>query len=98
MFEATTVFFGSRPAVSEVCSTRAEADLLSTVAEAGLRGPVSLPSAEVECQQVLQKLRNRLMQTSKLIEKIAESRAGSDKLKEQVAEILRQWFIYGKPN
>jgi hypothetical protein len=38
------------------------------------------------------------MQTSKLIEEIAENRAGSDKLKEQVAEILRQWFIYGKPN
>jgi hypothetical protein len=27
---------------------------------------------------------------------MAESLAGSDKLKEQVAETLRRWFIHGK--
>src|ERR1017187_2019760 len=38
MFEPRTVFFGAKPAVSHECSSRAEAELLYAVAEAGLRG------------------------------------------------------------
>ena len=96
MFEPNTVFFGSKPALSHECGNRAEAELLYTIAEAGLRGPVSLPKTEAGCRQVLQNVRERLAHGNRLMEEMAESRAGTDKLKEQVAETLRRWFIHGK--
>jgi hypothetical protein len=96
MFEPNVVFFGSKPAFSHECGSRAEAELLFTVAEAGLRGPVSLPDTEAGCRRVLQNIRERLTQGNRLMEEMAESRAGTDKLKEQVAETLRRWFIHGR--
>ena len=42
-FEATTVYFGKKPAVSHVCASRPEAELLAVIAREGLRGPVSVP-------------------------------------------------------
>jgi hypothetical protein len=97
MFEPNTVFFGAKPAVAYECANRGEAELLFAIADAGLRGPVSLPATEAGCHEVLKRLRDRLTQGGKLIEELAENRAGGDKLKEQVAETLRQWFIHGKP-
>src|ERR1035441_3675132 len=57
MFEPNTVFFGSKPPAAHECSSRAEAELLYAVAEAGLRGPVSLPDKEIDCQRVLRHLK-----------------------------------------
>jgi hypothetical protein len=98
MFEPNTVFFGSKPPVMHECSSRAEAELLYAVADAGLRGPVSLPDREIDCQRVLRHFINRLAAGTKLISEIAEARAGDEKLKEQVAEVLHRWFINGRPN
>ena len=42
MFEATTLYFGKNPAVSMVCDSRAEAELLAAIAETGYRGPISI--------------------------------------------------------
>jgi hypothetical protein len=96
MFEPNTVFFGSKPALAHECASRAEAELLYTVAEAGLRGPVSLPVTEAGCRQVLHNVRERLARGNRIMEEMAESRAGTGKLKEQVAETLRRWFIHGR--
>ena len=57
-FEASTLFFGKKPAISHVCASRAEAELLFSIANAGLRGPISLPDTEAECEQL-----NRLLET-----------------------------------
>jgi hypothetical protein len=96
MFEPTTVFFGSKPPITHECSSRAEAELLYAVADAGLRGPVSLPDREIDCQRVLRHLAQRLSAGSRLIDELAETRAGDEKLKDQVAETLRRWFIHGR--
>jgi hypothetical protein len=37
-----------------------------------------------------------LAQGNKLIEQLAADKAGSDRLQEQVAGILRHWFIHGQ--
>lgn len=96
MFEPNTVFLGSRPSVPHECSSRAEAELVFAIAQAGLRGPVPLPATEAECGSVLRRLRSRLAQGNKLIEQLAADKAGSDRLQEQVAGILRHWFIHGQ--
>jgi len=97
-FEATTVYFGKKPAVSHVCASRAEAELLFAIASAGLRGPVSLPTTGEECSKLAQSLEARLTEGRKKLEHLAEQRAGTDKLREQVVDVLYRWFIQGRSN
>jgi methylase of polypeptide subunit release factors len=98
MFDPNAVFFGSKPLVAHECSNRPEAELLYAVAEAGLRGPVPIPDKEIDCRRVLSRLTDRLAGGGRLMNEMAETRAGDEKLKEQVAETLRRWFIHGRPN
>lgn len=95
-FEATTVYFGKRPAVSHVCASRDEAELIASVAQAGLRGPISIPTTEQECRRVVDSLEKRLAESNAKLNELAQQYAGTDKLREQVADILKRWFIHGK--
>lgn len=97
MFEATTAFIGPKPALAHICSSRAEAELLYTIASTGLRGPVCLPATEAECRSLQQRLGARLLEATKEFETLSESLAGSDKLREQIVAVLNRWFIQGKP-
>lgn len=96
-FEATTIYFGKKPAVSHVCASRPEAELLATIAREGLRGPVSVPTTEEGCRTLYQSLVKRLSSARARFEELAKERAGSDKLREQVTEVLHRWFIHGRP-
>ena len=96
-FESTTVYFGKKPALSHVCANRAEAELAFAVARAGLRGPVSLPATEKECWKLGQMLHTRLTTARSKFEELAQQRAGSDKLREQVMDLLTRWFVHGPP-
>ncbi|MGE0126892.1 MAG: class I SAM-dependent DNA methyltransferase [Blastocatellales bacterium] len=96
-FEATTVYFGRKGKAHLVCASRAEAELLFAVAQTGLRGNVLLPVTEKECQRALQALNSRLEKGEAKLAEFAETRAGTDKLREQVLDVLRRWFIHGKP-
>lgn len=95
-FEATTIYFGSKPAVSLICDSRAEAELAFAIAQAGLRGEVLIPATEKECELVARSLEARLVAGASRLEELGEQRAGSDRLREQVVNILRRWFIHGK--
>jgi hypothetical protein len=96
-FEATTVYFAKKPAVSQVCASRPEAELLAAIAREGLRGPVSVPTTEQGCRALYQSLENRLPSARARFEQLAMERAGGDKLREQVTELLHRWFIHGRP-
>jgi hypothetical protein len=96
-FEATTIYFGKNPAVSLVCASRAEAELLAAIAQEGLRGPISIPTTEEGCRILYQSLQNRLSTARAKFEELARERAGSDKLREQVTALLHRWFIHGRP-
>jgi hypothetical protein len=94
--EATTLFFGKKPGRAHECSSRAEAELLYRIADEGLRGPVSIPSSEAEAARLLTELEDRLAEGRRELMRLAEERAGSEKLREQVVETLYRWFIHGK--
>jgi hypothetical protein len=96
-FEATTIYFGKKPAISHVCASRSEAEFLFTVARAGLRGPVSLPTNEKQCEELIKLIEARLVIGQEKLEHLAQQRAGTDKLREQIIETLYRWFIQGKP-
>ncbi|MBI3653752.1 MAG: hypothetical protein HY231_22190 [Acidobacteria bacterium] len=97
-FEATTVYFGKKPAVSLVCDSRAEAELVFAITQTGLHGDISVPTNEKECSKVVQALETRLAEGKTKLEELAQQRAGSDKLREQMMNILYRWFIHGKTN
>jgi hypothetical protein len=97
MFEATTLYFGKNPAVSMVCDSRAEAELLLEIAEAGYRGPISIPTTEEGCRILHQRLKDRLTRARARFEELARERAGSTRLQAQIVDILWHWFIYGGP-
>ena len=97
MFEATTIYFGKNPAVSLVCDSRAEAELLVEIAKTGYRGPISIPTTEEGCRILHQKLVDRLTRARARFEELARERAGSTMLQAQIVEILWRWFIHGGP-
>ena len=97
-FEATTVYFGKKGKAHLVCDSRVEAELLYAIAQADLRGAVAVPAAEKDCQRVLDFLKVRLDKGQIRLEELAEMRAGTDKLREQVLDVLHRWFIQGKPD
>jgi len=95
-FDPNTIYFGSKPAVSHVCANRAEAELLYVIAREGLRGPVSLPATESECETLAKRLEARLAEARLKFDELAQARAGTDKLREQVVDLLYRWFIHGR--
>lgn len=95
-FEATTIYFGQKPAVNYVCASRAEAELLHAIAMQGLRGPVSVPVAEQGCVQLAIALENRLADARSQFEGLAAERAGTDELRERVVDTLYKWFVNGR--
>jgi hypothetical protein len=97
LFEATTVYFGKKPAVSYICDTRAEAELITMIASTGVHGPNTLPRSEVECEKLLIATRERLEEGTEKIKQFAMERAGTEKLREQVISILIGWFTRGFP-
>lgn len=96
-FEANTIYFGKKPAVSLVCDSRAEAELVSAIARAGLRRRIAIPNTEASCLVLARQLETRLEQGFEKLEELAQQYAGTDKVREQVAAILKQWFIVGRP-
>lgn len=96
-FEATTLYFGTKPAISYVCANRPEAELLYEVASAGLRGSVPIPVDERECRKCGEMLEARLIDGASKLEQLSRQYAGTGRLREQVANILHRWFVQGKP-
>ena len=96
-FEANTVYFGKKPVVSLICESRAEAELVAALASAGLHGEIDIPKTEKECMSLVHQLESRIETGMQKIEELAGQYAGTDKIREQVAAILKQWLITGRP-
>ena len=95
-FEATTVYFGKKPAVSHICESRAEAELIYTIAQPGLPGSVPIHVNEPEWRHTAIELEKRLTEGRRRLEELTEQRAGTDKLREQISQTLYYWFIHGR--
>lgn len=95
-FEATTVYFGKAPAVSIVSNNRGEADLIAAIARVGLRGHIAIPTSEDECLALNNDLGARIERGMEKLNDLAERYAGTERARQQVAAILRQWFITGQ--
>jgi hypothetical protein len=97
MFDPNTVYFGSKPAIPIVCSSRAQAELMYMVAQTGLRGRVSLPDDEANCKRVLAKLEKYLADGRRRIEEAMDKWVADPRMRDEVFAITWRWFIHGKP-
>lgn len=95
-FEATTLYFGRNPAVSHVCASREEAELLYAIADTGLRGSLTIPQKEKDSARLAALLQSRLVNARAKFEDVAAQRAGTDRLREEVSSLLYNWFILGR--
>lgn len=96
-FEATTLYFGKSPGQTIICSSRAEAELIAAVAATGWRGQLSIPKTESECRDLAGRLETRLRDGHAKFRELAQQRAGTKRLQEQVIDQLAQWFVNGRP-
>ncbi len=71
-------------------------ELLAKLATLGLREPVDLPVSEQACRGSLARLESRLEQARTEFEALVKSRAGNDKTRDEVTDLLMHWFIHGR--
>jgi hypothetical protein len=50
------------------------------------------------CERLFEQFQTRMDEASTKFEELAQQYAGSDKLREQLVDVLRGWFIQGKPD
>ena len=82
--------------MSIVCESRPEAKLVSAIARAGLHVKLLIPNSESSCMQLTHQLGSRMNEGFAKLEELAQQYAGTDKLREQIGAILKQWFISGR--
>lgn len=98
MFNWETVYFGKgRRGTHLVCASRAQAELVARLANLGVCGDVGLPAEETSCRRLLVALDSRLAEARVRFEALASSRTGTEKLREDVVDLLMYWFVHGRP-
>lgn len=98
MFDRETVFFGKdRQSVRLVCSSRPQAELVDLLASLGFRGAIEVPEPEETCRSILDELNSRIETARREFETLASLRTNDDKQRAEIADLLSQWFLHGKP-
>jgi hypothetical protein len=100
MFGANTVFFRAAKgaAVQLALPSRAHAELAHLLATRGIRGEVALPATERDATSLLDRMRDRLAGQSERAGRLARGQTGDVRLADDVAGLLMQWFVHGKPS
>jgi hypothetical protein len=97
MFDREVVFFGDqRGAQRVVCSSRAQAELVTRLAELGFRGQINICDEEASCRQELGKLEAQLRAAEREFETIASERVADEKNRAEMVALLMHWRIHGK--
>ncbi|MGH7813932.1 MAG: HsdM family class I SAM-dependent methyltransferase [Candidatus Binataceae bacterium] len=98
MFDREVVFFGTtRDAARVVCSSRSQAELVKRLAEIGLRGELEVPRQADRCAEALAEINQKLADAQEEFEAVASSRAPDEKRRLEIVNLLRRWYIHGKP-
>jgi hypothetical protein len=101
MFDPNTVYFGKlgagyKHAAHTDCVSRAQAELVVRLANAGISGLVNLPADEAECRTLHRAVDDRLNTALKRFDELASSRTGDPRLQGQIVGQLLRWFIHGR--
>lgn len=101
MLDAETVFFQPRErnakATGLSCPSRAHAELVYEIAECRLTGEFSLPDTSDAAFALSRQFRERLEFVQLRADQLARSRTSDESQAADIAGLLRQWMLYGKP-
>lgn len=96
MYDNTTIYFGKGSTANIIAESRAEAELIETVAHTGLRGSLTIPESETTARQLLGELSKRLLSANIKFTELSEQYASDENTQQQVKNLLKKWFIHGK--
>jgi hypothetical protein len=96
LFDDTAVCFGKGRRSRVDCPSHGHAELIFRLAALGICGSVKIPSTPQACIKLLDRVNVRIDKAAARFRELAESRTGDDRIREQLAEVLEQWFVVGR--
>lgn len=98
MFSANAVFFRQHSGTKQLAlPSRAHAELVHRLCGEGFHGDLALPLSESDAAPLLARLSDRLATLTEKARQLAASRTSDDSRIEDLAGLLRQWMLHGKP-
>ena len=98
MFNASTIFFRQSGGIKQLeLLSRAHAELVHRLATEGLHGDLQLPASESDAASLHARLCDRLATLTEKGRQLAGSRTSDDSRIADLAGLLRQWMLHGKP-
>jgi hypothetical protein len=101
MLDAQTVFFQPRErnakATTVSCPSRVHAELVYEIATCHVPGEFDLPGKSCTASELLGELGERLEFVRLRADQLARSRTSDDGQAADIAGLLRQWMLHGKP-
>ena len=98
MFSASSLFFRQSSGSKQLAlPSRAHAELVHRLAIEGLHGDLHLPTSESDATSLLARLRDRLASLTEKAGQLSGSRTSDSAHATDLAGLLRQWMIHGKP-
>jgi hypothetical protein len=98
MFSANTVFFRQSSGNKQLAlPSRAHAELVHRLCGEGFHGDLALPPSEPDATSLIARLSKRLSTLTVKARHLAASRTSDDSRIQDVAGLLRQWMLHGKP-
>jgi len=96
MFDPNAVYFGKAAKSHVDCTSRGQAELTLRVANLGVSGDIKLPSDLSPCLKLLDRLNSRIDAAMARFRELAESRTADERVRQQILELLQQWFVLGR--
>ena len=98
MFSANTVFFRQNSGTHQLAlPSRAHAELLYCLCHESFHGDLDLPASESDAASLLARLSDRLAVLTEKARQLAASRTSDDSRIDDLAGLLCQWMLHGKP-
>ena len=103
MLDANTVFVRApgtdKSAVQKIqLASRAHAEIIFSLAQRNLHGPLPLPKSETAARTLLAGLTQRLAEFATKADVLARSRTSDEKRAAELAVLLEFWLVHGKPH
>ena len=96
LFPDYTVYFGRSRKEQVCCGSRSQAQLVFHLAELGVSGRLKIPSGGEFSKDLLGQLKARLAEARTAFSELVESRTEDSRIREQLLDVLKLWFVHGR--
>jgi hypothetical protein len=96
MFEAETVYFGSKRKHHVVCTSPEVAELVVTLAEMGFSGACYLPTDIDDVHTLAVAVSDRHLRTVARMKELIASRTSDAEKRDEVLGVMQRWFVMGR--